>query len=813
MHKNIYAHLCVCVHIDKDCSFGTSNWFRMVLNIINVKFIAYMTDFLGFIRAYPKKELVYLLLPIVLLLILFPTVIFPNNTLITGSADTLLIINSELSVIKNPFSLWNNQWLTGMPAYADPLSDRFYPFFYPIFILTQDPFIINLILVIHLYIAYLCFFKLSGLMTKNPELRLVSSLFYIFSGTMLSRIYAGHVLLLFALTWIPLLYYAFFKIVWDDEKTVKNISILALSLILILFTGALYYFVYSCLILSVFFIYYFLKKSVSNGALVAVFGAFTVGALIFAIKSIPIVLVSGALDRIDPINPLGDGGSLESILASIVFGTQIDTVFSFWESAVLIGLIPLILIIIALVFGREDRTIPAFFAIIVAFVWAAGGRTLLLFVHLIPILSNFRCAGRILGALLPILLLFAIYGFEIVKTRIKDKEGFTLTPIQKRNVVFGVGLLVFIKLLELPFQTSVSIESWIAVIFIAIFIGMIYFNRVTINNLFIFLLVSCFVTEFIVLRKAYDTPANTGFTVLIILTLIIAAIFFFNREQINFRLSPTNLNYINIFLIIGLCITLYGNASYLQTSDPKLNSSPAIPIVEKMVADNTDGHQLWVLETGWSYQHLDFTYWFVKNGIHPMRAYYGYYMKTTVAPQFTVGDVTYYTPDYVVDTQYLENGQQNLPEVTFTINNISVYKPENVLPSAFVIHEDHLVPATITKFTPDEITITGDFSNGDMVGLKTAYYPGWKANGREMKNTGNMPTDKLTSDTTTITFRYDPLDVKFAGIITVIGIISLIAAIIKRYEIEAYLTKISPIPVIKEVIVEHKRNKKRRWKI
>jgi hypothetical protein len=176
---------------------------------------------------------------------------------------------------------------------------------------------------------------------------MVSALFYVFSGVLLSRVFAGHVLLAFALAWIPLLYYAFFKIVWDEELTVKNIGILAISLVLIFFTGALYYLFYSCLILAVFFTYYFLKQKLSKGAIIAVFSAFTIGTLILSIKSIPIIIVSDALVRIDVINPVGDGGSLENNLASIIFGTPIDQVFGFYESIVLIGIIPVLLAILA----------------------------------------------------------------------------------------------------------------------------------------------------------------------------------------------------------------------------------------------------------------------------------------------------------------------------------------------------------------------------------------------------------------------------------------------------------------------------------
>jgi len=743
-----------------------------------------------------KKEIAYLILPLILLLILFPTVIQADQVFISDYSDTLAPLNAVFSVINNPFSLWNNQWITGLPVYADPLSDRYYPLFYPLFILTQDTFIVNLVLLIHLYIAYLFFFKLSGIMTKNSELRMLSALFYVFSGTLLSRVVAGHVLLAFALAWIPLLYYAFFKIVWDEELTVKNIGILAISLALIFFTGALYYLFYSCLILAVFFAYYFLKKKLSKGAIIAVFSAFTIGALIFSIKSIPVIIVSNALGRIDIINPLGDGGSLENNLASIIFGTPIDQVFGFFESIVLIGIIPVLLVILALVFGREDRMVPAFFAIVVTFIWADGGKTVLSFIHLLPGLTNFRVAGRVLGALLPILLLLAIYGFDLLNTRMKSGEPLIPDPRQKRNIVFGTGILILVKILELPFQSNISLEAGLSVVFIAVFVGLLYFNRATMRNLLIFLTASCLIDAYIIIRNASGLSQETGIKVLLILALIIAVIAFFNREQL--QLPPGKTNYTCIFLIAGLGIALIGNASYLRISDPKFDESPALAIIEKIKEYPLTTPQIWVYEIGWPYKHLDFTYWMIKNNIHPMRAYYPYFLKTTLPVALKIGNTDYFTADYIIDTAYLENGNQNLPNVTFKVNNISVYKPDHVLPNAFVVRNEQLIPVTIEKFTPDEVTISGPFLQGDVAVLKTAFYPGWKINSRDASNVGSMVGAQLSSDTSTVSFKFDPLDFKVGAIFTGIGIIALLVLIIKRREFETYLKGINKSVVSKK---------------
>ena len=77
-----------------------------------------------------KKEMVYLVLPLLFLIILFPTVLQQDHVLISEYHDTLLAINSDFSVIDNPLALWNNRWLTGLPQYADPLSNLYYPFFF-----------------------------------------------------------------------------------------------------------------------------------------------------------------------------------------------------------------------------------------------------------------------------------------------------------------------------------------------------------------------------------------------------------------------------------------------------------------------------------------------------------------------------------------------------------------------------------------------------------------------------------------------------------------------------------------------------------
>jgi hypothetical protein len=111
------------------------------------------------------------------------------------------------------------------------------------------------------------------------------------------------------------------------------------------------------------------------------------------------------------------------------------------------------------------------------------------------------------------------------------------------------------------------------------------------------------------------------------------------------------------------------------------------------------------------------------------------------------------------------------------------YFGENVSPTH---RNDQLIPAKVERFSPDEVKISGQFLSGDIAVLKTSFYPGWKLNGQDASNVGNRIGAELSSDTSSITFKFDPLDVKIGAIFTGIGIIALLVLIIKRREFETY---------------------------
>ncbi len=358
----------------------------------------------------------------------------------------------------------------------------------------------NFIILLHLFIAYISFNKFGSLVTKNKVILMVFSLSYIFSGVILSRL--GQHVILFALAWLPFVYYYFFKIMIRSETSVKNILLLSLCSSILFFTGMMYHVIFTIIILAIFMLYFIIEKKVDKKIFLSLLLAGVIFILVTAIKWVPNYFISGYIVRVDPIDPLNGGGFLESNLASFIFGTSISPAYSIWESMALLGVIIILLAIIGILYGPRDFAVPGFFALIFGFIWADGGNTLLAFIHLFPVLDTLRCPGRIFGTITPIILILGMYGYFTVVTLFKNEQVLTFDIQRKKILVIGVSVILLLKILELPFQIFPSVESMVAIIFVSLFIITLYFNKMSKNFLIIFFSIGI-ITEFILLNSNY----------------------------------------------------------------------------------------------------------------------------------------------------------------------------------------------------------------------------------------------------------------------------------------------------------------------
>jgi hypothetical protein len=747
------------------------------------------------------NNLLYFLFPIILLIILYGSFFSYDQTYISEWHDVFANSISYTLLDHNYFATWNNMYAGGFPLIASPQSDKYYIFSFPAYLIFQNLTIVNFVILFHLLIAYFGFFKFGSLITKNYNALLIFSLFFTFSGALMGRIFAGHHGYLYGLAWIPLIYYFFFKITLFDKCTLQNVIGLSVVSAILYFTGAIYYFILVFLIIFIFFIYFLISKKISQKGFYYLTLSIFLIILLISIKSIPDLGVSGSIIRIDPIDPLAGGGSLEKDFSAFITGAGIDTLWGSYESAATIGIIPILLMIIGLIYGRKEITVPSFFAILASFIYAAGGKTVISFVHFLPVVNTFRVPGRIFGALLPLVLFLALYGAILLNEKFKNGDTFTVSSEQQKHIIVGLSLVLLVKLFELPYQEIVPIKILIPVILIGIFIAIMYFQRGSFKNIIIFFIFAVIVNILLILN-ANSIPSDDNLKKLLLVGILFTAFFIYsgNRQ----KKSVKNQIFCGI-LLVSVLLMIVGNIGFVTIFTPSFEKSPAIDIIQEIKKQPSDNIQLWVLENGWAYKHMDFTYWDVVNGIHPMTIYLSYYLKTIPRLSYTIGNITYFSADYIIDTQYLENGNQNLPEYTFKVKNISVYKPEHVLPNVFFIRDNQVYPLTIEKFSSDEVIASGELSQGDVVILKGAYYPGWKANGADAEPVGNMIGTKLSSGTEKIRFNFDPLDYKIGVLLSGCGIILLIALIIKRKEIDMYISKLS------EPVVSRKNTKKKKY--
>lgn len=766
-----------------------------------------------FKKKFNAESLGVLLIPVVLIIVAFLDILLANNVFV-GEYHDIMVYQIPHMLFDNPgFPLWNNMWITGFPEFASPQSDIYYPLTLPLFYMIGDVFtLVNFSVLLHLFIAFITSYLLLGLITKNRTYLIIFSLAYIFSALILTRVYAGHELIVFTLAWTPLLYYAFVKMAYKKELNVQNILIFSVSSILIFFTGALYYIVYPYIFMAIFLLYLLATKQTEIKTIAALAISTVIFLLVTSIKSLPVLSISDKITRMDALDPLGGGGSLESSLASLMFGTPINKGYSYTglqygihESTVLIGIIAVFLVIIALVYGKRNIAIPSFFAVVFAFIWADAGKSIFSFIHLLPLVSSFRCPGRIFGSLLPILLVLAVYGAIILCSKIKENKDLVPDEKQKKLMLYGIIVLVLLKLTELPYQEGVTLQSAVAILIAAAFIGLLYFNKATSKNILYFF-AGAAVIEIVFVLTQYNVLNITVLGKIIVIGAAILALIYYEIKKSGISGIRSM-----ILVLIGLNIIICsaGGLSYIQGFNPELDTSPANEIVKELDKYPTENIQKWATTTGRAFDALDYTYILVENGIHATQGYTGYYLNTRLPLTYNIENEPYFISDYIIDVEYANSGHLSIENYTAMIAGIPVTVPDRILPNAFISRNDAIVDADIVEFTPDKVVMTGDFKAGDVAVLKYAYYDGWQVNGAKASPVVNMIGGQINSDTDTVTFEFKPSTFTTGLILSVIGIIAAILLVVMRGRVESSL-KVVPEVEVPEVKSKSKKSKSKK---
>lgn len=715
-------------------------------------------------------------LPLILLIILYTGPMLSHGSVLEQQ-DLISDNLRYVSWTEHPFSLWNNLWSGGMPNAGSPHDDLYYPFGFPFYLLSQNLQMMSIILIAHLYIAYLAMRRLAGLATSDERVLLLAGLGYAFSGALLCRLEASHVYQLYALAWLPLVYDALFRILEGRIAPAKGAVYFALAYTVLFLTGSVYFPVYATMVLGIIFVCYAAMRKVTPTALLTLVPGAVLGGLLIGIKVVPDLVISPYLERMEPIDPLGGGALLERSFSTFVTGFAVNTdLFSYWESAVLVGALVLILASVALLFGKRVIAVAVFAPIVFALVWADAGNTLLSFIHLAPGLISLRCPGRVYSAILPLVFLLSTYGIIILASRLKRKESLILDREGWRRLACIVLILAAIKLMELPWQKPIDLVDLGSVLLVAGFVVLIALGKAGPRSIPAYLGGSIIIGALLTVTAGPGSHPPDLTSAVLVAIVIIAGFYALSLWHPEKR----GVTLLCCVLVAGLIVSIGASTVFVTGQDTRVDTSPMKAVIDEITKNGTPTHQQSIMETGFRGSHMDLAYLAARNGIQHVDSYYPYYLANAPDNRYVIGGVRYTLADYVVDTAPLEKGRSQNRTINTTVNGIGVLRLGPVLPNAFVIHAGEIAPSQTVTFSPDQVIIRGKFSAGDTAVLKYAYAPGWNINGVPATRVNNLTAAPLLADTDTVTFAFAPVSFYAGAALTLAGIAGCVLLLVCR---------------------------------
>ncbi len=181
--------------------------------------------------------------------------------------------------------LWNPNQLMGETFIGNPLSTILYPFNI-IFIIFPVSLGVFIYYILHLVISLLSTFLLAKTFSLSNKSSVLAAVFYTFSIKMLLHISAGHITMVAAFSFFPLLFLATRKLLSKPNCYWQIIFSLTVYAILVTYATIFYYaFLFIFFYCSYFAIFHNAKKSAAS--LISILFALIVGILLSAVFLLP----------------------------------------------------------------------------------------------------------------------------------------------------------------------------------------------------------------------------------------------------------------------------------------------------------------------------------------------------------------------------------------------------------------------------------------------------------------------------------------------------------------------------------------------
>lgn len=732
------------------------------------------------------------------LLVLFPLIFFSQvilnpHSMFSPSQDIVSIFSQEKGLLQDTVKnyktlpLWNPYIFSGSPFLGNPTSAMFYPInllflFFPVDSVFGFVFMIDTILIGIFTYLFARSIKLDNFSS------FISAITMMFSGPMISLIFPGHLINFDTFIWFPLILLIYEKAI-EKQKIIYAV-LAGFPIGLTLLAGASQIAAFS--LLSAFI--YFILRVISNlpkinkllylkRMFVIFFLSILIGFLLAAVQILPTSEFSKLSAR---SNGLSYGFAsdfslhpkqLISFVLPYFFGNPANGTYwgkgNFWGLNGYIGILPLLLVIIAIVIKPRRLTIIFLVLGLFAILFSFGKYSLIFpfFYKYVPEFDSFRAPARFLYIYAFSFAILAGIGINLLIQKISSAKQF----LPKLTTTFFLISIVILPISIFINKNVKLYEKYVLNNSYGIGIDHSTLYSELIQDLLIFFLI--LLTFSIILFLKNKNKISINVLKVLFIAIIISDLWLFNSKFISVKKID------EVYTTPDLIKTIKKDNENFRIFDKE---GLYLPITERNKIENITGvHSLYIKD------YRDFI-WSI--GEHENKPYESFFqikkieysmfldllnVKYIIANNELHKNLSFFPRAYIIPNAVILPKQEilnKLKDKNFdTKKQIILQKKPNVsLTNSSLFKE-----VKIYRREPNKIQLKVDLEKPGFLVLSEVDYPGWKVydNGKELEIFNAdyiLRSVFLKSGNHNISFTYEPDSYKIGKIISLVTLFSVL---------------------------------------
>ena len=628
--------------------------------------------------------------------------------------------------------LWNPYVFSGTPFIGNPLSAMFYPFTW-LFVIFNPDLLFGGLFFIDVFIIGVFTFLFARTINLSRPAALFSAVVFMFCGTTILRIYAGHLSNLDAITWFPLVL-LFYERSFFHNRLASGVGA-GVALGLMFLSGNLQFALYGSCAALIYLIGRALiadtlpgTKEKCRHALIVLLVSIGICFVISAVQLLPSWEYSQLSNRaggtsfdfssqysLPPSN-------LVTLIVPDALGTPLGTplgpipppspfpMVSYWELCCYLGILPLFLIILGILFGRTRWTVLFLGIAAIALLFSMGKFFPLygLVYQYIPGFSSLRIPASMLFVFTFSFAVLAGLGFDaVVGDPASGKKKFA--EFASRPGVHRAGICITLS------GSLLLIISYLCGLLVPPYVQPAVFVWLAFTALF-------WIGPLLLTKNELKTRGRDLFLILL-MGILIADIFLFGIGFIETK--PTS--------------DIYVNPGFIPVIKNETNSYFRIYDETGLLGQNIAYRNNLYLINGYDPTYLkEYQSFFIQS---QSVNYSGHseWMQGAVIGNFDI--LRQLNVRYIITRRNYEDNE-GIPgrgvsglQLVYDNDSVLVYRLNFTYPRAYLIPLSEFgnttpvsfKPAEIEQYSPNTITVKATTDTPEYLILSEIYYPGWTA--------------------------------------------------------------------------------------